>query len=145
MNVSRFIGGIALLLVLAGCFSGAGPGYWKQLAGPYWVHWVDTSDDTTIVWRLRNGASVSNGLPGPQVYAAGFDEAYIVAAVHPYAASDRKPDESATEFWYVGRIRDAKGRDVSTGSINGPLDRQQYDAEVTRLHLPEFSWLLRGT
>ncbi len=72
---------LAALLVLMPLLS-ACDAYDRTLVGRYKLQAIDTYDDMSIVWRLDGDATVGDGLPGPMVFAAGYDERYVVAAVH---------------------------------------------------------------
>ncbi len=98
-----------------------------------------------MVWDIPGGGLVGDGLPGPTVFAAGYDARYLVAAVHPEYC---KPGENGctkfgmnplvTQYWYVTRQSDERQKLPYKG-INGPFGAEQFASEKHRLHLPEFS------
>ncbi len=69
------------------------------------------------------------------VFAAGFDDKYVVAENHP------DEDRNRTAYWYI--IRDLKNEDKPLGipytGIMGPFGEKQYFELKARLHLPDFS------
>lgn len=123
------------VLLLAAC----GPTD-RQLVGRYRIQYVDTFDDMSMRWCNDDGGCAGDGLPGPQLIAAGYDEKYVVATVHPYDGHD-KPDTNITEFYYVIRAFETNnGQGLPYKGIRGPLTESEFWAAKTRLHLPEFTW-----
>jgi len=69
------------------------------------------------------------------VFAAGFDDKYIVAENHP------SRDRSRTAYWYI--IRNAQSESDPMGILRarvmGPFPETQYRKLEARLNLPNFS------
>lgn len=111
--------------------------YDEILDGPYRLTATDVDEDMSICWSIPDGGCVGDGLPGPTVFAAGYNKSYLVAAMHPRKFPDA-PDRSVTQYYYVVRSPD-EAQKLPYGGIKGPFDEAAYNAEKTRLHLPEFT------
>jgi len=94
--------------------------------------WIDKPDNVSLSYDAGNGSWVT--LVTPQVFAAGSDERYVVAAQHPGG------DRSVTNYFIVGAHEDVvrKGSDV----VIGPLTAKEFEAKSAELKLPRFSKLL---
>ena len=114
-----------------------GPVYDKELVGPYHLNAIDVDDDMAICWSTPSGDCVGDGLPGPTVFAAGYDDKYVVAAVHPRNFPDPS-DRAVTRYYYVIRSPD-ENRTLPYAGIKGPFDEATFNAKKARLHLPQFS------
>jgi hypothetical protein len=128
----------SLLTCVAGC-SPSGFAHDEPLVGPYRLVAVDADAEMGICWSVpkSDGDCVGDGLPTDTVYAAGYDERYLVAAVHPTARG--KPiNKSETNYYYVIRTSEEQSR-FPLGQIRGPLNQTQYEAAKAKLNLPEFS------
>jgi hypothetical protein len=122
-----FAGGLSLLLAGAAAFVlSLGFVHDEVLVGPYRLVAVDIDRDMAICWSLPGGGCVGDGLPGPTVFAAGFNDDYLVAAAYP----DR--------YYYVVRSP-GDSRFPTEDEIVGPLTPAQFEQEKQRLNLPEFS------
>ncbi|MBV9882483.1 MAG: hypothetical protein JO276_05695 [Sphingomonadaceae bacterium] len=133
---------LAALLVLAGCVFDTL--YDRTLVGPYRLLAIDEMESMSIVWDIPGGGEVGDGLPGPTVFAAGYDDRFVVAAVHPElcppfakGCTGHGMNRSVTQYWYVIRQPDEWQHHPARG-IRGPFTQAQFDAEKGRLHLPEF-------
>ena len=123
---------ISFPLFLSGC----GFVHEETLVARYKLVAVDIQQDMSLCWSLDSGDCVGDGLPGPTVFAAGYDDKYVVAAVHPDQA-----DKKVTQFFYV--VRDPRNENTNLGlryaEIKGPFSESQYETEKSRLRLPDFS------
>lgn len=124
-------------LLLAACVPFSGFVHDEVLVGPYRLNAVDTDEDMAICWATPEADCVGDGLPGPTVFAAGFDENYLVAAVHP-SVSGQALDKTVTHYYYVVRAPD-EAQKLPYSGINGPFDEASFKLEKARLHLPEFT------
>jgi len=90
----------------------------------------------SLCWSLDSGDCVGDGLPGPTVFAAGFNDKYVVAAVHPDPSR-----KSITQFFYVIRnpATENKQNGLPYRGIKGPFTQAEYAAESASLHLPSFT------
>jgi len=127
-------------LFLSGC--GFGFVHDETLVGRYKLVAVDTDEQMSLCWSLDSGNCVGDGLPGPTVFAAGFDDKYVVAAVHPHESN-----RSITQYFYV--IRDKRNEDsddsgLSHSRIRGPFSPKDYEIEKARLKLPEFTRIIES-
>src|SRR5262249_39333811 len=117
--------------------------YDKKLVGPYRLVAVDIDEQMMLCWSLPGGDCVGDNLPGPMIFAAGFDDRYVVVAQHPWSqGSTEPPNIKVTRFYYV--VRDHKAEVGKFGpppeNIKGPFDQNGFEAEKVRLKLPDFSW-----
>jgi hypothetical protein len=124
---------IVSLLLLTGCDFG----FLRDeiLVGRYRLVAVDIKEQMMMCWSLDDGSCVGDGLPGNTLFAAGFNDKYIVAAVHPESNKD------VTQFFYV--VRDPRTENEYLGipykGIKGPLSESEFETERSRLDLPAFS------
>ncbi|MCW0196734.1 hypothetical protein [Sphingopyxis sp.] len=125
------------IFLIAGCTPFSGMVHDETLVGPYRLAAADVDEDMSICWSGPGGVCVGDGLPGPTVFAAGYNEKYLVAAVHPRKFPD-EPDRVITQYFYVVRSSD-EARKLPYGGIKGPFDEAAYNAEKARLRLPEFT------
>ena len=121
---------MASLLLLSGCIFAA---HDEVLVGRYKLVAIDIREDMAMCWSLDGGGCVGDGLPGPTLFAAGFNDKYIVAAVHPGSRKD------VTQFFYV--VRDPQNEDklLPQHTIKGPLSQSEFEVERSRLSLPGFT------
>jgi len=122
---------------MAGCTPFSNFVHDEILIGPYRLVAVDGEEDMALCWSISDGSCLGDGLPGPTVFAAGYDSRYLVAAVHP-SEFPQAPDRSITHYYYVIRSSDENQRLPYSG-IKGPFNEAAYNAEKTRLRLPEFT------
>jgi hypothetical protein len=124
---------IALLLLLSGCF---GFVHDEVLVGRYRLVAVDGRDQMQMCWSIGDhGDCLGEGLPPAMLFAAGFNEKYVVAAVHPSG-----PQGPTTWYFYV--VRDPLNENNKVWvrhDTKGPFSESEYEAERTRLDLPPFT------
>jgi hypothetical protein len=146
MNNRRLRWSAVLLFLLAGCspFAG-GYVYDEELVGPYRLTAIDSLDQMAVYWDVPGGGAVGDGLPGPQVFKAGFDDRYLVAAVHPPRCNfsynnctDLGINSQVTQYWYVIRQAD-EAKHLPYQGIKGPFSEAQFTGEKSRLGLPDFN------
>ena len=109
-----------------------------RLDGPYELSAVDTREDMSL--RICREGCAGDGLPGPTVYAAGFNARYVAFARHP--RTDRGVNRAITEYYYIIRTPN-EARGVTPKTLKGPFTQARFDEEKQRLGLPEFSVVLR--
>ena len=134
-----------LLAALAGCWPFHGFAYDEHLVGPYRLNAIDTMDQMAIVWEIPGGGLVGDGLPGPTVFAAGFDSRVLVAAVHPPVCPEPGEEcvhpgirRDVTEFWVVIRQPD-EAEHLPYSGIRGSFTADRFEALKRRHGLPDFS------
>jgi hypothetical protein len=110
--------------MLAGCH---GMAHDEQIDGPYWLTAIDTLEEMHVSYDMGGGSSIGR-IPAT-VFAAGFDDQYIVAAQHP------GNDRSKTEYYYLVRALDGRLVDPSV-TVRGPFDQAAFAQETARLNLP---------
>lgn len=125
-----------LVATLALLISGCGFVHDERLVGPYRLVAMDVASDMSICFSLPDGNCVGDGLPGPTVFSAGFNDKYLVAAVHPETASGG-PDWMRTDYYYV--IRSSVLGILPRNGTIGPFDQKAFAAETARLRLPGFT------
>ncbi len=127
------------------CFlllSGCGFVQDEVLVGRYRLVAVDIDEDMSLCWSLEDGNCVGDGLPGPTLFAAGFDDKYVVAAVHPRPKFETPTNRDVTQFFYV--VRGNESNAFPNHEIKGPFDEAAFEAEKARLGLPTFPRVFRG-
>ncbi|MGZ8998467.1 MAG: hypothetical protein ACXW2T_06385 [Allosphingosinicella sp.] len=117
----------------------------EKLVGPYRLTAIDTMETLSILWEIPGGGLVGDGLPGPTVFAAGYDQYYLAAAVHPQYCppfaencSGHGMNRELAEYYYVVRSADERER-IPYDGIKGPFTASQFEAAKIRLGLPDFS------
>jgi hypothetical protein len=122
---------ISILFVLAAC----GFVTDETLVGRYHLVAVDSRDEMSLCWSLDSGDCVGDGFPPPTLFAAGFNDNYVVVAVHP----DEK--KTIAQFYYI--VREARYEKNQYGphykELVGPLPKNEYDMARRRLALPRFT------
>lgn len=121
---------IASLFLLLSC----GFVHDETLVGPYKLVAVDISGDMSLCWSSLDGQTC-DGIVGPTVFAAGFNEKFVVVEIHP---NDKK---AITQFFYVIREPENENNDFgpTVQSVQGPFNKRNYEIEKARLKLPEFT------
>ena len=80
--------------------------------------------------RARLGCAI-DGLPGPEIVAAGADRRYVVV---------EQRSGSVTRFFYFARVKEEKhGWGRNPEQIKGPLTPEEFRLAAARLRLPELS------
>ena len=101
---------------------------WKS--GDYAVYWIDSPSNRSLGFELKRGTYL--GRVGPQVFAVGEDERWIVAG--RFVDGDKKN----AEFYYFSKNLDGKDKN-SEDVVRGPFDRSAYLAEKHARNLPDLS------
>jgi hypothetical protein len=109
--------------MLAGC-GGIGFAYEKRLSGKYGLVAVDVLEQMDISEILPSGSA--NEVIPETVFAAGWDDHFIIAEQHPNDASHHL-DKSVTKFYILT---------VADGALAGPLDESAFIRERTALGVP---------
>ena len=116
---------VVIALLASSCDSGT---EWES--GDYEVYWIDMSSDLTLGRKLPDGNWI--GRVGPQVFAVGADDRWIVAARYPDG------DMANPEYFYFAKASDGpykNGDEV----VLGPFTAKQFE-ELKKEHgLPEWS------
>lgn len=101
-----------------------------EVSHPFYVM-SPADSDVRALFRCPDGPDngcAIDGLPGPDVFAAGGDARYIVVARHR-AGHD--------EYLYFHRVaEETRGWGHNPERIIGPLNRSQFEADSQRLGLP---------
>lgn len=102
----------------------------REVSGPFYVMYVADSDERAL-FRCPDGPNEGcaiDGLPGPDVFAAGGNATYIVVARHR-AGRD--------EYFYFRRVaEERRGWGANPEVIVGPLGKPEFDAASKQLELP---------
>jgi hypothetical protein len=137
MRRTRLVPTATALWLSAGAAWASGFAHDELLVGPYRLVAIDTDDDMSICWSLPSGDCVGDGLPGPTVFAAGYDDSYLVAAVHPRLLPS-PANRGVIDYYYVLRSAGDTRFPVES-EIKGPLTLAEFEREKDRLNLPDFS------
>ncbi len=142
--MARIVAALTVLAALTGCFAFDTVDD-QTLVGPYRLQAIDDMESMAIVWDIPGGGTVGDGLPGPTVFAAGYDNRFLVAAVHPQLCPPIHAscpaygiNRDVTQYWFVARSPDERER-LPYGGIKGPFTEDQYAWLKRRLNLPMFS------
>jgi hypothetical protein len=128
MNGHGRSGAALAVITLAGCAPGALYLHDEPIEGPYRLRALVDAAETHICYERANGAC---DLRIPErVFAIGFDEDFIVAAVHPLN------DESETAFYYIVRDFDGPRADVKR-AVRGPFENDAFVEEMREHGVPE--------
>jgi hypothetical protein len=127
---------LPVVVVLAALFNVAiGGGFFdaihQPMVGPYILIAVDSDEQLVVAYDRGDGFSI--GRIGPVVTDAGWNSAYIVAAVRPPGKR-----QTASSYYYLEIQRDSEWGDQFQ-AVTGPLSQAEFDLAKRRLDLPEFS------
>jgi hypothetical protein len=127
---------VPIISVLAALFNVAiGGGFFdaihQPMVGPYILIAVKSDEQLCVGYDIGNGCSI--GRIGPVVTDAGWDSAYIVAAVRPPGKPQARPS-----YYYLEINRDSKWGNNSE-AVTGPLSQAEFDLAKQKLNLPDFS------
>lgn len=122
-------------LILTSFLSSCGFGHDEKLVSGYNIVAVDSNDQMSLCWKMENGDCNGDGLPGPTLFAAGYSEKFVVAAIHPHG------NRSVTQYFYIVRnLKDERSKSaVHKFEVRGPFDEAQYVQQKAALHLPDFT------
>jgi len=127
----RWFVAVLLTLLVGGC----GFEYDETLVARYRLVAVDVKDEMMLCWGLDSG-SCEGAFPRGTTYAAGFDDKYVVAIVHP----DER-DRQVSQYFYI--LRDHRTENSDDGfpyrGVRGPFTAAEFAREKSRLHLPGFT------
>ena len=112
-------------VILVGCSPRA-----REVIHPFYVTNLADSDERAL-FRCPdgpNGGCAIDGLPGPDVFAAGGDATHIVVA---------RRHGSQDEYFYFRRVaEETRGWGNNPEQVVGPLPKSQFEADAKRLGLP---------
>jgi len=118
-------------VLLASCSEG------HEVSHPFYVMSPADSDERAL-FRCSDGPDAGcaiDGLPGPDVFAAGGDAQFIVVG---------RRRAGHEEYFYFRRVpEETRGWGNNPERIIGPLSRSQFKADAHRLGLPELTHLPR--
>jgi hypothetical protein len=103
----------------------------ERLDGPYRLIAVDVPSEMGIFYDLGKGNAIMR-IP-ETVFAAGWNDAYVIAARHP-----SQNDKSKVEYFYLIRALDGPYVDPKV-TVRGPFDLVSFEDERQRLRLPPFT------
>jgi hypothetical protein len=115
------------LFATAGCKPGELFVHDEPIDGPYRLRAAASAAELHICYERKNGACDLR-VPG-RVFAIGFDEDFIVAAVRPMG------DESKKAFYYIVRDFDGPRADV-TRAVRGPFGNGDFVEEMKKHGVP---------
>ena len=126
---------ILLALAVVAVLSGCGFVHDEHLVGPYYLTAVDTTEQMSLGYAVEGESRV--GRIDETVFAAGWNDRYIVAKQHP------KNDRRVTNYFFLDMTRDSKYADPSA-SVTGPMTEAEFRAKKAELGLPDFRRTLRS-
>ena len=110
---------ILLCTAVTGCLGG-GVFYKETLTGKFAFWAVDGLDENSVVEESPDRQSC-RVLVGPTVFAAGFDERFIIVARHPQA------DRTTTEYFVIS---------IADTEVYGPASPETFQALRDKLGVP---------
>ena len=116
---------VAFALFVSSCDSGT-----KWESGDYEVYWIDVSSDLTLGRKLPDGNAI--GRVGPQVFAVGADDRWVVAARYPDG------DKSNPEYFYFAKSADGPYKNGNEVAL-GPFTAKEFEELKKKHGLPEWS------
>ena len=114
---------IVAVCLLSGCW-GLGLSGEHDLVGAYALWAVDAREQMSLVKKDGRGGGI--GVVGPTVFAAGWNNDFIMLMQHPGDAFG-KHDKSVTNF-FVLRLKDEK--------LFGPLTKAQFEEQRKIFGIP---------
>jgi hypothetical protein len=107
-----------------------------EVDDPFYLKFVGDSGEVAL-FRCPDGPDggcAVDGLPGPEVIAAGANERYVVVQQMPTS------DASTTRYYYFARVpQERRGYGNNPERIIGPLDEAEFQAAKAAFRLPEFT------
>lgn len=129
---------LVFVLLIAGLvafhFSWQRFAYDEHLDGPYHLTAMDFLEEMSLDYDLSGGFK---GRIGPTVFAAGWNEDYIVVKEHPLGKA-YTVNRSVTHYHYLIRALDHDLAEPDV-SVRGPFNEAEFMKEKERLNLPDFS------
>jgi hypothetical protein len=117
---------LAILVIVSSCDSETA---WQS--GDYEVYWIDLPSELTLGRKLQDGSN-SIGRVGPQVFAVGSDDRWVVAARYPDG------DKTNAEYFYFEKSTDRPYKN-SDQVVLGPFNEKEFEALKRRHGLPNRS------
>ncbi|MFN3959549.1 MAG: hypothetical protein ACK4NP_06510 [Parvularculaceae bacterium] len=111
------------LFAAAGCKPGELFVHDEPIVGPYRLRAAASAAELHICYERKNGACDLR-VPG-RVFAIGFDDDFVAAAVHPLG------DQSKKAFYYVVRDFDGPSADVMR-AVRGPFENEDFVEEMKK-------------
>ena len=116
---------VTIALFASSCDSGT---EWES--GDYEVYWIDVPSDLTLGRKLPDGNAI--GRVGPQVFAVGDDDRWVVAARY------RDGDKSTPEYFYFSKSTDGPYKNGDEVAL-GPFNAEEFEELKKKHGLPEWS------
>ena len=130
---------LSLIIVLAAysCIGGFGFVLDKKIIDNYYLIAVDIDEQCALCHRDKgeNGASI---VIRPTVFAAGYNDQYIIAKQHPLIeARHDSIDKSITNYYIVPRKEEIKNWTEYYTLIIGPLTELEFTEKRKELSIPD--------
>lgn len=134
-----FLAAVAVFLLMMFCLLFTSN--MSHVAGSFYVGYIEDPAET-LLFRCPDGPNDGcEGMepPGAAVFAARGNDQYVAVARHPRTGDlIRATDSSVTEYYYFHRITDERrGWRMHPEKIVGPLTREQFQHEKSKLRLPD--------
>jgi hypothetical protein len=124
-----------MLLVPLGLSSCGGFVHDETLVSRYHLVAVDDDGDMMLCWSVDSGDCAGDGLGGSTVFAAGYNDKYVVVAIHPDG-----PKTKRTKYLVV--TRDSSGERSANGfprNVTEYADPGEFEAAKAARNLPGFT------
>lgn len=116
---------------------GCGFAYQRHLTGNYYLIAVDTKDDMDVCYRPQKEDAPYAGITGAGVYAAGYDDEFILVKAHralkdSTGISLQRYDRNTTEY-YIIPVNNAQEAWEAQENIFGPFDKKGFETKRKEL------------
>lgn len=131
---------LGIVLVSIGLNSCGGFVHDETLVSRYHLVAVDDDSGMMLCWSLDSGNCVGEGLGGSTVFAAGYNDKYVVVAIHPDG-----PKTARTKYLVV--TRNSAGEQTRYGfprNVTDYANQREFDAAKAARHLPDFTRMFDG-
>jgi hypothetical protein len=112
MSGPQMLSAISAGLALAACAPVLPVG--QRIVGPYYLVREGAASFAAICYQAGTSPCLSR--IGPDIFAYGWNDHFVVAGRHPYG------DRTKEEFYYVVRLRDGASAEYDL-VVKGPFDR----------------------
>ncbi len=132
---------ILSILFILPLTQGCGFVYQRHLTGNYYLIAVDSKDDMDVCYHPQRGDAPYTGITGASVYAAGYDNDFILVKAYP-ALKDRtgislhRYDSSTTEY-YIIPVNNTQEAWEAQESKFGPFGKEDFEVKRRELGVPD--------
>jgi hypothetical protein len=131
-----------LMVLFTGC-NWNGFAYDKKITGKFHLEATDDMDQMNLCFQQGTDDEGYEGIIGPVVFAAGYNDKYIIVKQHPTIGPNKpwlnkkpyQPDTSITNY-YILPIQEKYEYSPITDLI-GPLTLDQFNSKRKELNIPD--------